>query len=106
MALGSCRHLYLFETLRVACFSVGVRHGETPTFGDGTPSHLQLNQLIANNRLVVQGSRGEGSDGDSTPPEREPLNRSGGLRPMFRSTAGVRRHFPPLPARTASLLRF
>jgi hypothetical protein len=31
------------------------------------------------------GGRGDGSGGDSTPPEREPLNRSGGLRPMFRS---------------------
>jgi len=36
-----------------------------------------------------QGSRGEGSDGDSTPLKREPLTTS------LRSTAGVRGHFSP-----------
>jgi len=65
-----------------------------------------------------QGSRGEGSDGDSTPPEREPLEEearepgavlAGVISPrslplartaslLFRSTAGVRGHFPRLTA--------
>ncbi len=53
-------------------------------------------------------SRGEGSDGDSTPPERKPLNRSGGLRPMFRSAnRRSQGSFPPAksPLPPASSLR-
>ncbi len=34
---------------------------------------------------LLAGSEGDSSDGDSTPTEREPLSRSGGIRPMFRS---------------------
>ncbi|WP_339382015.1 transposase [Tolypothrix tenuis] len=34
---------------------------------------------------LLAGSKGDSSDGDSTPPEREQLDRSGGIRPMFRS---------------------
>jgi len=34
---------------------------------------------------LLAGSKGDSSDGDSTPPSLEPLLLSEGLRPMFRS---------------------
>ena len=61
--------------------------------------HKCLNVGLLNKRQGSRelSSRGDSSNGDSTPPEREPLIRSGGLRPMFRSASQqfLKGSFPP-----------
>ncbi|MBG1244284.1 hypothetical protein F8R90_24910 [Nostoc sp. NZL] len=73
-----------FENLCVTVFSVShFECSDRRIFLCHNRSFFNSPQLTKRQGSGEQGRRNR--KGDSTPPEREPLNISGGLRPMFRS---------------------